>query len=389
MSSNSKVQETGLSRRYTLELRKQLAPGRSASLRPAELLGLEALAAGLNTFDLVKMHASALATALSVSTGAAKSNRVATGSASFFFKALMPFGNAHRTAIKSNGNLTRANATLRERTKQLAALRRQLEREIGQRESAQKALATSEAHCGQLLASSERLQEQLRRLSHEILYAHEEERKQISRELHDEIGQTLTAVNVRLATLTKEATVSTTSLKRKIASTQRLLEKSLNRVHRFARELRPPLLDDLGLVAALKSYLTDFSKRTHIEVHFKTFASIEELRSDVRTVLYRVAQEAFTNVDRHARANLLEVTFQRLGDNVRMEIHDDGKSFKVADVSRIKPGLRLGLLGMRERTEMVGGTFSIESEPSKGTTVIVLVPFGDRLTQRRPRRLSS
>ena len=162
----------------------------------------------------------------------------------------------------------------------------------------------SEQHYGRLVERSRRMQEHLRRLSHEILPAQEEERKKISRELHDEIGQTLTAINVKLATLKNEATANTAGLKKKIASTQRLVERSMDTVHRFARELRPPLLDDLGLIPALQSSMKDFTKRTRIPVHFTAFAAVERLHSDKRTVLYRVAQEAFTNVAKHAQATL-------------------------------------------------------------------------------------
>jgi signal transduction histidine kinase len=155
-----------------------------------------------------------------------------------------------------------------------------LKREIGQREAVQEALKKSERHYGQLLEKSRRMQEHLRRLSHEILHAQEEERKKISRELHDEIGQTLTVINVKLATLKNEATASTADLKKKIASTQRLVERSMDTVHRFARQLRPPLLDDLGLIPALQSARKDFTKRTRIPVHFTGSATVERLRGD-------------------------------------------------------------------------------------------------------------
>ena len=118
------------------------------------------------------------------------------------------------------------------------------------------------------------MQEHLRRLSHEILLAHEDERKKISRELHDEIGQSLAAINVMLASLTREAAINATGLKRRVAGTQRLVEKSMKTVHQFARELRPPLLDDLGLNPALTAYMKAYSKRTGVVVRFRTFAGV-------------------------------------------------------------------------------------------------------------------
>ena len=251
-----------------------------------------------------------------------------------------------------------------------------LKREIGRREVVQQALEKSEHHYVQLLAKSRRMQEHLRRLSHEILSAQEEERKKISRELHDEIGQTLTAINVKLAALKNEATANTTGLKKTITSTQRLVERSMETVHRFARELRPPLLDDLGLVPALQSSFKEFTRRTRIPVHFTAFHAVEGLHSDKRTVLYRVAQEAFTNIVKHAQATLVDVSIKRHRSVVCMEIHDNGKSFLVPRALFARQIKRLGLLGMRERLEMVGGSFSIESAPGKGTTIRAQVPSG-------------
>jgi signal transduction histidine kinase len=152
----------------------------------------------------------------------------------------------------------------------------------------------------------------------------------------------------------------------------------MNTVHRFARELRPPLLDDLGLIPALHAHMRAFTRRTGIPVRFRTFAAVERLDSDKRTVLYRVAQEAFSNIAKHAHASLVNVNIQRVKGLVRMEIHDNGRSFEVARLLVARRIVRLGLLGMRERVEMVGGSFDVESEKGKGTTVRAQVPFGGR-----------
>jgi len=219
------------------------------------------------------------------------------------------------------------------------------------------------------------MQEQLRRLSRQILSAQEEERKEISRELHDVIAQTLTGINVRLAALKKEAAFNTKGLDRNITRTQRLVEKSVSIVHQFARELRPAALDDLGLIPALHSFVKIFSRRTRIHVHLKVFAGVEQLDINKRTILYRVAQEALTNVARHAQASRVEVNIQKLPEGIRMEIKDDGISFKVERVLYGNGGKRLGLLGMRERLEMVGGHFDVESAPGKGTTITAQIPL--------------
>ena len=160
----------------------------------------------------------------------------------------------------------------------LSASNRKLEKEIIHRQSVETALVTSKEHESQLLARSLHMQEQLRRLSRHILQAQEAERKVISRELHDQIAQTLAGINLHLETLSREALINTQDLRKTIANTKRLVEHSVETVHRFARELRPAVLDDLGLTPALHSYLKEFTARTGIPVQFTAFAGVEKLR---------------------------------------------------------------------------------------------------------------
>jgi len=223
------------------------------------------------------------------------------------------------------------------------------------------------------------MQEQLRLLSRQLLSAQEEERKMISRELHDQIAQTLTGINIQLATLKAEAMVNVKGLQKKITRTQRMVEKSVDIVHRFARELRPTVLDDLGLIPALHSFMKGFTRRTGIHIHFTTFSSgkIEQLNNATRTVFYRIAQEALTNVARHAQASRVEVNFEKLPNAICLKIKDNGKSFQAQRVMHSKRNTRLGLIGMRERLEMVGGNFSVESAPGKGTTVRAQIPLAN------------
>jgi signal transduction histidine kinase len=274
-------------------------------------------------------------------------------------------------------------------SRRFATALRQLNRETGRRETLQKALDTSEKQRRDSLEQSRRVQEHLRRLSHEILSAQESERKRISRELHDEIGQTLTAINVQLASLGKQASAHTAGLKKHIVSTQRLVERSMDTVHRFARELRPPVLDDLGLIPALRTYLRDFTKRTRIPVRITTLAVVEQLDTDKRTVLYRVAQEALVNVAKHARATNVDVSLIKIDGAAWMEIHDNGRSFRAQSVFSAKKIKRLGLLGMRERVEMVGGTFTIESSKAAGTTIRAQIPFRNGSRQSASARARS
>jgi len=229
------------------------------------------------------------------------------------------------------------------------------------------------------LAQSLRLQKQLRHLSHQILQAQEEERRRVSRELHDEILQTLTGINVHLATFKNDVAINPKGLKRKITAAQRFVEKSVDIVRQFARELRPTLLDDLGLIPALHSYMRDVMKHTGLRIHLTSFTRgrVEELDNDKRTVLYRVAQEAITNVVRHAQASRIDVCIQKLRGAICIEIKDDGKSFRANRILSAAEHKRLGLICMRERVEMVGGTFSIKSEPGQGTLIRAEIPFAN------------
>jgi signal transduction histidine kinase len=217
------------------------------------------------------------------------------------------------------------------------------------------------------------MQRQLRHLSHQILQAQEEERMRISRDLHDEIAQTLVGINVQLAALTREAADGPKGLQHQIARTQRLVEESVEKVHQFARKLRPALLDDLGLIPALHSFMKGFTKSTGVRTSLTAFAAVERLDTAKRTVL---AQEALTNVARHAQASRVEVSIQKLPDGICMRIKDDGKSFQVGRVLHGKGSKHLGVLGMRERLEMIGGTFNVESTPGTGTSITAQIPSG-------------
>ena len=257
----------------------------------------------------------------------------------------------------------------------LTAAHDRMAAEIVRRQAVEETLRHSEQQQGRLLEEARQLQEQLRQLSRQVLRAQEEERKRISRELHDVIAQSLAGINVRLANLQLEAVRNPAGLVAQLARTQRLVGKSVDLVHRFARELRPTMLDDLGLIPALHSFLKTFTTRTGVRASLTAFAEVEQLDTAARTVLYRVTQEALTNVAKHAHASRVAVSLEKISAVVRMEIKDDGKSFQVDRVLHAQKGKRLGLLGMRERVEMVGGKFAVASAPGQGTTIQVEIPF--------------
>ena len=369
----------GLAQRYVAALRKHLKRGPQAvpPCGTAQYLGRRAMALGLETLDLARFHEQALITLVLPGYSPSTRDAMVRRAGTFFAEAITPIEKTHRAAREDNDQLVQLNHALHQRSVELIASNRQLQREIRQRKSVEESLRKSEHHYSELLEQSRHMQEQLRLLSRQLLSAQEEERKMISRELHDQIAQTLTGINIQLATLKVEAAVNVKGLQKKITRTQRMVEKSVDIVHRFARELRPTVLDDLGLIPALHSFMKGFTRRTGIHIHFTTFTSgkIEQLNNASRTVFYRIAQEALTNVARHAQASLVEVNFEKLPNAICLKIKDNGKSFQAQRVMHSKRNTRLGLIGMRERLEMVGGSFSVESAPGKGTTVRAQIPL--------------
>jgi len=367
-----------VAQRYQTTLRNHLRAGSRANLDAARGLGTQALDVGLQTLDLAKLHEQVLVAEVLPACRASKRAALIKQAGIFFAVAITPIEKTHRSAQAATAHLKKFIETLSQRTVELAASNLELNLEITHRKAVEKKLKRSERHYSQLLHRSDSLQEQLRRLSRQILSAQEDERKKISRELHDVIAQTLTSINVRLSTLKRGAALNTRDLERNIARTQRLVEHSVNIVHQFARELRPTVLDDLGLIPALHTFLKSFREQTGLRVSLSAFAAVEDMNGDKRTALYRVAQEALTNVARHAHASQASVNIQKLNGAVTMKITDDGKGFHTHPESNGNLGKRLGLLGMRERLEMVGGKFTVTSAPGKGTVVIVQIPLAER-----------
>jgi signal transduction histidine kinase len=373
-ASNINDKRTELSRLYQLALQKTLKQGAATDLESARELGRHAMCLGLETLDMARIHEIALVS-LVLPTYSASTNNSLMGRAGLFFaEAITPIEQTHRGAREANIHLNQVVKTLSQRTLELASSVEELKREILQRKVVEKSLRASELTSIKLLEKSQQMQEELRHLSRQLLSVQEEERRKISRELHDVIAQTLTGINVRLAGLTTESSTSTTQLRKQIAITQRLVEKSVDIVHRFARELRPTLLDDLGLIPALQSFLKNFMADTGIRANLSVCAGIEETSGALRTMLYRVAQEALTNVARHAKASQAEVRIDSHNGGIHMTITDDGQGFEVNGNGSARKRNRLGLLGMRERVEMHGGTFRVVSAPGRATTVRVEIP---------------
>ena len=221
-----------LSREYAAALRKHLKQGPRASLQPARGLGRQAVAIGLETLDLAMIHERALARleAFSSRNGIIKRAEI------FFAEAITPIEKTHGAALKANVHLNQLACKLGRRTAGLAASNRSLKQGIVQRKGVEQALKKSAGHYARLVKESRRLQKHLRHLTHQLLATQEKRRTKISRKLRDEIAQTLLGINVRLLTLKNEAAVNTRGFKKEIASTQRLVGKSVNIMSRFGHE---------------------------------------------------------------------------------------------------------------------------------------------------------
>ena len=269
------------------------------------------------------------------------------------------------------------NADLRAAREEAEALIGQyteLKEEVARRKRSENELKAQRKELSRILRQSRLQQKQLRHFSHRILHAQEEERKRISRELHDVIAQALVSINMHLEVLAEGPNQIPRSLRRQISQTQQLVEKALKIVHDFARQLRPTMLDDLGLIPALQMFVKEFTVHSGIRVSLDAAAEVDQSSTAVRTVLYRIAQEALTNVARHANASDVKIHLVKLGDVICMSLTDNGGGFDLTSKTFIRKQARLGLIGMQERAEMIGGTFELTSSVGGPTTVRIEIP---------------
>jgi PAS domain S-box-containing protein len=226
------------------------------------------------------------------------------------------------------------------------------------------------------IARRERTEADRRNLQRRLTTAHEDERRRIARELHDQMGQHLTALGLGLKVV-KDATPDPSEARDRLQELQALTGLMGREVHNLALALRPTALDDLGLQSALANYAEGWSERSGVEVDCQAIGlDGDRLPASVETALYRVVQEALTNVLKHAQARRVSLVLQRFPGHVSVVVEDDGRGFDVETVTApAGDGGRLGLLGMRERVALVGGTLTVESFPGQGTTVIARIPL--------------
>ena len=213
--------------------------------------------------------------------------------------------------------------------------------------------------------------EQLHLLSRHLLEVREQERKRIGREIHDELGQQLTAIKMDISWIDRKIPASD-PLHQKMLNVLNLLNTSNLSVRRILNELRPSLLDDHGLEEALQSLNRQFSKQTGVKVKFVLSGPPSRLSEPVSTCLYRVYQEALTNITRYAGATRVLIRLEIEQNSVVFDVEDDGKGFEPKAISRKKS---FGILGMRERVAAVNGFFTIRSQPGVGTQIHIRIPF--------------
>jgi signal transduction histidine kinase len=215
--------------------------------------------------------------------------------------------------------------------------------------------------------------EALRRLSTHAEHVRERERSRIAREIHDELGQALTALKLDLCRLIKS---SDRSSNQELAEMPGVVDTMIETVRRIAEELRPQVLDDLGLLAALEWQTRDFQQRTGVQCRLRCLGPVAEIDVDRSTALFRIFQEILTNIARHAHASRVQITLTVSGGMARLQVRDNGRGMRTTDPAR---HTHLGLLGMQERAAEFGGGFHVTSAPSKGTTVRVRLPLTPRL----------
>jgi two-component system sensor histidine kinase UhpB len=246
---------------------------------------------------------------------------------------------------------------VQERTAQLVRANDVLRAEVAERQRAEDALRHSE--------------DRLRHLSRQLLSTQEGERRRIARELHDEIGQTLTAIKMALQAARRGAGPSS-----HLDDGIGLVERTLVQVRNLSLDLRPAVLDELGLVPAVRWYLDRQAQRAGLVAYLDAGPDAGRLPAELETTCFRLVQEALTNVVRHARAQTVWVNLGRRAGEMRLEVRDDGAGFDVAAARhRATHGGSLGLLGLQERVQLAGGDLTIQSEPGHGTEIQVRLPL--------------
>jgi signal transduction histidine kinase len=244
-----------------------------------------------------------------------------------------------------------------------------------------RSLGESFNHMTARLAEAERQRlDGLRIFATSVQRAQEEERARISRELHDELCQRLSGMKFRVEALEGDVSLAGGQISGDLHEVTQELDRSIAEVRRISSNLRPSVLDDFGIVAALRLLSKDFEKRQGISVVLNVDPGVPaQIDGHIEVAMYRIAQEALANIARHARASTVSVRLEAAGTNLRLVIQDDGNGFSQEDVARARgSGRGSGLISMRERSELLGGSLDVRTTAGGGTGISVSIPFGEQ-----------
>ncbi len=221
--------------------------------------------------------------------------------------------------------------------------------------------------------------ERLRELSAHLQTVREEERIRISREIHDELGQQLTVLKMDISWLKKKVDATDLKVQQKMNDLMKVIDHTVRTVRKISSDLRPSLLDDLGLVAALEWHSQEFEKRFGIPIEFNAEVKELDVKPEIATAMFRIFQETMTNVARHSEATKVETSILMENGKLVMRVRDNGRGFSRNDITDKRT---LGILGMQERAAIIEGEYSISSQPGEGTIVEVKVPIGDHQIEK-------
>jgi signal transduction histidine kinase len=217
--------------------------------------------------------------------------------------------------------------------------------------------------------------EELRReLLEKVILAQEEERKRVARELHDEVGQALTALIMSLGSAEQALPPRLGALKERLSELTTVTAETLEEIRRLILDLRPSLLDDLGLLPAIGWYAENYLTKAGVEVELKATNMDKRLPPQVEITLFRILQEAITNIVKHSEAKRTRISLDLRDSVVHAVVEDDGKGF---DMEQVKGLGRLGLVGVQERVSLLEGSFNIHSSPGEGTKLEVAIPVAE------------
>jgi signal transduction histidine kinase len=231
------------------------------------------------------------------------------------------------------------------------------------------------AHEAALAAENVRLADALRRLAQQVTLAQEEERQRLSRALHDEAGQALTALKISLELIRGDLPAECASLRQRIDDAASLTDTTMEQIHLLAQDLRPPALDTVGLDPALDSFCRSFARRTQLAIEYRG-TELPLMLDAISTSLYRFLQEALANVAKHAQADRVRVVLRCDGETVSLSVEDDGRGFDhAATCSPSGWPVGIGLMGMQERLKSLGGRLEVDSAPGRGTRLTARIPL--------------